>query len=139
LLSITDGTSNTLLMAEFAGRGLNVYIRGRSVMAIPSDFAAATIPLTPPTELDHYVRGAWSDQWGTTRIRTYGVAGTAATINGGCTMVNATNHSSPYSFHTGGVNALRCDGSVVFVAESVSVPVFIAFVTRNGGETIGLN
>jgi hypothetical protein len=37
------------------------------------------------------------------------------------------------------VNALRCDGSVAFVSESVSAQAFIAFVTRSGGETINLN
>ncbi|MFQ3591596.1 MAG: DUF1559 domain-containing protein [Gemmataceae bacterium] len=142
LLSITDGTSNTLMMTEFAGRGLAIYMRGRAVMNVPSTAAAAaTIPLTPLSgaEIDHYARGSWCDQNGTPRLRMYGATQTAATINGGCNFINATNHTSPYSFHTGGVNALRCDGSVTFVSENVSPIAFIAFITRSGGETININ
>jgi prepilin-type N-terminal cleavage/methylation domain-containing protein/prepilin-type processing-associated H-X9-DG protein len=140
LLSISDGTSNTLLMTEFAGRGQAIYMRGRAVMNVPSTVAeAATIPLSPLSEVDHYARGSWCDQNGTPRLRMYGVTGSAATINGGCTFINATNHTSPYAFHTGGVNALRCDGSVTFVSEGVSANAFIAFVTRNGGETLNVN
>jgi prepilin-type processing-associated H-X9-DG protein len=42
-----------------------------------------------------------------------------------------------YGFHTGGVNALMGDGSVRFIAQSISVPTFAALVSRNGGEVIG--
>jgi len=115
-------------------------MRGRAVMAIPSTVAAAaSIPLTPLNEVDHYARGSWCDQNGTPRLRMYAATQTGATINGGCNFINATNHTSPYSFHTGGVNALRCDGSVSFVSENVSAIAFIAFITRSGGETISIN
>jgi hypothetical protein len=36
------------------------------------------------------------------------------------------------------VNALRCDGSVAFLRETVSPPVLIAFITRNGGEAVAV-
>ena len=140
LLSITDGTSNTLLMTEFAARGLSVYMRNRAVMNIPSSpAAAASVPLAPLSEVDQYARGSWCDQNGTPRLRMYGATTASATINGGCNFINATNHTSPYSFHTGGVNVLRCDGSVTFVRDSVAAPVFIAFITRNGGEAVTID
>jgi prepilin-type processing-associated H-X9-DG protein len=45
----------------------------------------------------------------------------------------------PSSFHPSGVNLLRCDGSVQFVAETISLPAWRALGTRHGGETeIGL-
>ena len=44
-----------------------------------------------------------------------------------------------YAFHTGGANTLRCDGSVMFMSESMSAPVLIAFITRNGGEVMQTN
>jgi hypothetical protein len=45
----------------------------------------------------------------------------------------------PYSFHAGGIDALRCDGSVTFLADSTSAAVFMAFVTKAGGETLSIN
>jgi hypothetical protein len=45
------------------------------------------------------------------------------------------NLDNPYSFHTGGVQTVRGDGSVVFMSANTDARVFIAFVTRDGGET----
>lgn len=41
------------------------------------------------------------------------------------------------SFHPGGVNALMMDGSVRFVANSISQATWRALGTRAGGEVIG--
>ena len=41
------------------------------------------------------------------------------------------------SFHPGGVNATRADGSVSFESDSVSLRVWQALATRNGGELLG--
>ncbi|PQO25572.1 prepilin-type cleavage/methylation domain-containing protein [Blastopirellula marina] len=41
------------------------------------------------------------------------------------------------SYHTGGVNAGLCDGSVRFVSDSIDREVWWALLTRNGGEVIG--
>jgi prepilin-type processing-associated H-X9-DG protein len=41
------------------------------------------------------------------------------------------------SRHTGGVNLLLGDGSVHFVSQAVSLPVWRALATRSGGEVIG--
>jgi prepilin-type N-terminal cleavage/methylation domain-containing protein/prepilin-type processing-associated H-X9-DG protein len=40
------------------------------------------------------------------------------------------------SFHSGGVNALLLDGSVRFVPDSISLPVWRALGTRMGGEVV---
>ena len=40
------------------------------------------------------------------------------------------------SNHSGGVNALMCDGHVQFIKNSVSVPVWQALGSRNGGEVV---
>lgn len=40
------------------------------------------------------------------------------------------------SWHHGGVNVVMCDGSVRFVADSTSTPVWRGLGTRNGGELI---
>jgi prepilin-type processing-associated H-X9-DG protein len=48
--------------------------------------------------------------------------------------INGTNNAEPYSFHSGGINLLRADGSVTFVRDSITVGVFAALLTRAHGE-----
>jgi prepilin-type N-terminal cleavage/methylation domain-containing protein/prepilin-type processing-associated H-X9-DG protein len=139
---ISDGTSNTLLFTEIAGRGLAIYMRGKS-LGIASSAAAygamnpiPVIPTNGQGDASQFARGAWADQNGATYLRGYllNSAGNQADANSGCSMINVANHAAPYSFHSGGVNTLRCDGSVTFMRDSISGPVLIAFVTRSGGE-----
>jgi prepilin-type processing-associated H-X9-DG protein len=40
------------------------------------------------------------------------------------------------SLHTGGVNAALCDGSVRFIRDSISMPIWQALSTARGGEVI---
>lgn len=44
--------------------------------------------------------------------------------------------SAARSYHAGGVNALRCDGSVQFTADSVDLGVWRALATRGGFEVV---
>ncbi len=139
--AITDGTSNTMLLGEIAGRGLNIYFRGRSVMAVPNNRSGITpLPVVGVgNSIDMYSRGTWADQNGTPIL--YGHNAMSGTQVGvlGCEFVNVTNLVNPYSFHTGGFNAVRCDGSVQFVRQSVSAPALMAFVTRAGGEVLSVD
>jgi prepilin-type processing-associated H-X9-DG protein len=41
------------------------------------------------------------------------------------------------SQHSGGVNALLCDGHVQFIKNSINVIVWQGLGSRNGGEVIG--
>ena len=38
------------------------------------------------------------------------------------------------SYHNGGVNIVRMDGSVEFIADDIEIPVWQAMFTRNGAE-----
>ncbi len=156
LVSIRDGTSNTLCFTEIAGRGLNIYIRGRSIAAVPSTIAAfgaiSPFPVTPagtstsggpngsPSDTSLFARGTWADQNGVSFLRGYllNAAGNSADSVTGCAMINVVNHGAPYSFHTGGVNAMRCDGSVSFLRDGINGQTLIAFITRDGGEVLNL-
>ena len=58
------------------------------------------------------------------------------------TAVGTNPHGPDYnqsarSYHSGGVNAAKCEGSVLFVSANVSVNVWQAAGSRNGGETVG--
>jgi prepilin-type processing-associated H-X9-DG protein len=140
ILSIIDGTSNTLMFTEISGRGLAVYVRGKSIAAITSS-VPNPLPINPSSgqgDVSQYVRGAWADQNGVSYLRGYVVnaAGTLVDPTSGCGLINVTNHVAPYSFHTGGVNCVRCDGSVTFVRESISPAALFALITRDGGEVM---
>ena len=44
-------------------------------------------------------------------------------------------HYASRSYHSGGVNVLRCDGSVGFIRNSIDLPTWRAFGSTSGGET----
>jgi prepilin-type N-terminal cleavage/methylation domain-containing protein/prepilin-type processing-associated H-X9-DG protein len=45
-------------------------------------------------------------------------------------------HAAARSYHNGGANIARCDGSVTFVRDSISPTTWYAFGTRAGGEVM---
>jgi prepilin-type N-terminal cleavage/methylation domain-containing protein/prepilin-type processing-associated H-X9-DG protein len=114
ITDIGDGTSNTLILAEDAGR--------------PEHWRVGT--LIPGT-----VSGAG---WGDYQSE-YGLDGadfaTGAQSPGPC-AINCENDNEVYSFHTGGANILLADGSVRFVRSTVPVLTFAALITANGGEAV---
>jgi prepilin-type N-terminal cleavage/methylation domain-containing protein/prepilin-type processing-associated H-X9-DG protein len=135
--SIADGSSNVLLMTEIGGRGLAVYAKGVLLGPIEST-PPNPLPIAANKNPDMYVRGVWADHNGTPRLRGYSVNGSQVTTDCPtcCGMINVTNHEAPYSFHSGGVNVLRCDGSVSFLRDNMSPQTLIAFITRSGGEAV---
>lgn len=42
------------------------------------------------------------------------------------------------SYHSGGVNVTRCDGSVSFVPQTIDISIWRAFGSRSGGEVVNL-
>ncbi len=138
--SITDGTSNTMLVGEviqgidngpantYDLRGFIQYgsSSGYSTLLppnsrLPDDLNASSycinIPTNPPCEL-----------------------------RGGVTMITGLNPNSgasqpidqyaSRSRHPGGVNAVSCDGSVRFYKNTINVAVWRAASTTRGGEVI---
>jgi prepilin-type N-terminal cleavage/methylation domain-containing protein len=116
LTDITDGTSNTLLIVEDAGRQTN-YIQGK---AIPGSYL---------------LNAAWADY--NTKVAIAGYSGDGVTRYGGCCVINCNNNNEIYGFHTAGSNAARADGSVVFLQQSMSPGVLGALATMTGGEPVG--
>lgn len=50
----------------------------------------------------------------------------------------ANGHLAARSYHTGGVNVVRGDGSVTFVSDSIDAASWRAFGTISGGETVSV-
>lgn len=122
LADITDGTSNTIIIGEDAGRH-QVY--------------AKRTPVTPnaPGQAGWSLNAAWADYNACVRVRGFQPDGTRPDT-GGCCVINCSNVQQLYGFHTGGVNAVRGDGSVQFVKESITPALLAALISKSGGEIV---
>jgi len=119
ITDISDGTSNTLMISEVAGR---------------HQLYANSMPISPnsPGTAGWSLNAAWADY--NTYIDANGWGADGRTKGAGCNAIGASNDSSFYAFHTGGVNAVRCDGSVSFMPNSTAPAVLAALISKQGGE-----
>jgi prepilin-type processing-associated H-X9-DG protein len=118
-----DGASNTILVAEDAGRS-DYYITGRQQVF-------GTL---------YQKEGGWADPNGAFAIDgsdpvTGVIVTEASQVTSSCAM-NCSNNSEVYSFHPTGANVVFADGSVHFLRQSMSTCTLAALATRAGGETI---
>jgi prepilin-type N-terminal cleavage/methylation domain-containing protein/prepilin-type processing-associated H-X9-DG protein len=121
ITAVRDGTSNTLLFVEDAGRNQH-WING--------SLYAGTVP-SPFDE-----GGAWGNCClGGSVDYLYGWDLANNTYFGPC-AVNCTNAAEVYSFHTGGANVVMADGSVHFLTDSTNINILAALLTRSGGEIL---
>jgi prepilin-type N-terminal cleavage/methylation domain-containing protein/prepilin-type processing-associated H-X9-DG protein len=134
ITSITDGTSNTLMIGEDAGR--------------PSWYASGG-QLIAATGTKVNKEGAWSDPNANFSVdgsnpgcsaafvgtSTSDICVPGPTVPTSCPL-NCTNDSEFFGFHTGGCNAAFADGSVHFISGTINTCTLAALVTRAGGEVI---
>jgi prepilin-type processing-associated H-X9-DG protein/prepilin-type N-terminal cleavage/methylation domain-containing protein len=114
LRHITDGTSNTLLLVEDAGRPR----QWRVGQAGP----------------DQAIKGGpWAG--GANAIVVMGATPDGVARPGPC-AVNCTNDYEIYSFHPGGANTLFADGSVRFLKAGIDIRLLARLITRAGGEVV---
>jgi prepilin-type N-terminal cleavage/methylation domain-containing protein/prepilin-type processing-associated H-X9-DG protein len=110
---IKDGLSNTILVAEDAGRPMR-WQAGQLIPGVYSDGAS----------------------WAALGL----LHGQGSTPNGvshlGPCAINCTNDREVYSFHPGGANVLVADGSVRFLKAGIDIRIFARLVTRAGGEVV---
>jgi prepilin-type processing-associated H-X9-DG protein len=112
---ISDGLSNTILIAVDAGRA-QYYISGRKLVVDPT----------------FQKEGGWADPNASFSIDGSNPDGT---IPGGCAL-NCSNNSEVYSFHPAGANVVFGDGSVHFLPSGMNLCLLAALCTRAGGEVI---
>jgi prepilin-type N-terminal cleavage/methylation domain-containing protein/prepilin-type processing-associated H-X9-DG protein len=114
LTAIQDGSVNTILIAECAGR---------------------------PQQLRHGLKngpdqplsgGPWASR---NLLWSRGANADGSEFYGSC-AINCTNDREVYAFHPAGANILFADGHVRFVKETINIQVFVRLVTRDGGEII---
>jgi prepilin-type N-terminal cleavage/methylation domain-containing protein len=111
ITAITDGTSNTILLCEDAGRPTR-YVGGAVVAGTLND-------------------GGWGHH-----ENDYGLDGAISKTNtgspGNC-VINCNNNNETYSFHTGGAMHVFSDGSVRFIRETINPQTYAALITAQGG------
>lgn len=121
--SIRDGTTHTFLLGERTG-GDRVY-SGRQEMSVPAEVIAAQGGgWGDPLNGDHWLQGS-------VRNPTFPAAEGTCAIN--CTNLRASGF---HSFHPGGCHFLMVDGSVQFLAESITPFALAARITREKGEIV---
>jgi prepilin-type N-terminal cleavage/methylation domain-containing protein/prepilin-type processing-associated H-X9-DG protein len=113
LADICDGTSQTILMAECAGRPQ--LWQGRE--QVPNVWLTG---------------GPWASR---NLLFGRGASPDGTTFYGPC-AINCTNDREVYGFHPGGANTVFADGSVHFLRADLGIRVFARLVTRAGGEVI---
>ncbi|MCS6865132.1 MAG: DUF1559 domain-containing protein, partial [Gemmata sp.] len=111
ITAITDGTSNTILLCEDAGRP-GFYRGGQFINNNRND-------------------GGWGNH-----ENDYGLDGAVSKTNdaspGNC-VINCHNNNETYSFHSGGAMHVFADGSVRFIRETIAPQTYAALITARGG------
>jgi type II secretory pathway pseudopilin PulG len=131
--AITDGLTNTMMIAEAAGRpsrytfgvrleeyagGSSAYMNGpwaHSGNDIAVDGSAVTM-----------VNG----------VRQANTLSTVAAVASACS-INCTNQGEIYAFHTGGSNVILGDCSVKFVSSSMDLRILMLICSRGDGTPVG--
>jgi prepilin-type N-terminal cleavage/methylation domain-containing protein/prepilin-type processing-associated H-X9-DG protein len=128
ITQITDGLSNTALVFEEAGR--------------PQDWQLGAEIGTTSALGGVSTRGTWAG-YGSISIFTYSAD---ASLNSSSNptagdllscIINCNNQQGVYSFHNSGANFLLGDGSVHFLATSISGRTMGQLLIRDDGEAIG--
>lgn len=113
LADITDGTSQTIMVTEYAGRP-TLWRAGRAVAGTyVTDAAWVGGPIT-------FGQGSTTD---------------GVTKPGPC-AINCTNNREVYSFHPAGANTVFADGSLRFLKAGMDIRMFARLATRAGGEVV---
>jgi prepilin-type N-terminal cleavage/methylation domain-containing protein/prepilin-type processing-associated H-X9-DG protein len=129
--SITDGTSNTVLMAEVL-QGEMYDVRGLLWSSIPGGGSFfSRLPPNNPT--DYYQTGLYGDQLNQP-IFCISEPGMGLPCQGNAGDQRA--YAGSRSRHPGGINVLLGDGSVRFVKNSVNPTIWVGLNTISGGEVI---
>lgn len=148
----TDGTSNTLLCVEDAGRAHPSVSMFGSLSARKTPVTGAADPIAMSGGSDGRRMFAWADADSVTN----GFSGPSNAISPGSKKAKFNNYAQPiggppecrwsvnncgpndepFSFHTGGVSAVMGDGSVRFISDTTDVIILKWMVGASDGNVI---
>lgn len=133
IAAVTDGLTNTIMIAEAAGR--------------PARWEFAKMNQTYAGQPNAYMNGPWAHSGNdiavdgsrvtvTAGVRTASTLSAAADVPSAC-AVNCTNQGEIYAFHTGGSNVILGDCSVKFLSATVDLKTLMLICSRSDGTPIG--
>ncbi len=122
---VTDGLSNTFCILEIAGKQ-KWYFRGKAMPGTTFNTGFGLNSFYGDWNIARHVRGLLGND-------------IANPNNAGCSVINIFNENNPYSFHTGGIQVLKGDGSVSFQSDTIDARTFAALLSRDGGEAVVSN
>ena len=119
---IPDGLSNTLMVAEVQ-QGINDDLRGFGWWSWGSQFTTYLAPNSPTPDA----------------MQTANYCDSMPEQNLPCVVATTSNpiNVAARSRHTGGVQAVLCDGSVTFISENINLATWRALSSSRGGEVVG--
>ena len=122
--AVVDGTSNTIMIAEMAGRG---------------DY----MPPSPKTinALNPIGRRFWAwaepdNGYNVDQLINNNSAPAGGPPEAPWTRLNCGPNEETFAFHPGGANVVLCDGSVHFLDENIHGGIFRALLSISGGEVL---
>ena len=125
LRDIRDGLSNTLVVAEDAGRPIHYVLGGIGPDNVDNGGPNINV-------VNGRVDGAgWASQQNF--IAVHGFTNDGLYVPGP-NVINCTNNNEVYGFHPGVVVGLFVDGSVHSISESTDPQTFANMITRNGND-----
>ncbi len=144
IVAITDGTSSTMAIIEDVGKLYEGFAPGMRAGYIAYGSSAAP----SPSGLRNNYRYAEPDNANGVSGPHNDTVNKLARINNNATprngpiscpwsINNCGPNDEPFSFHTGGVQAVFGDGHVQFIRDSISAQTLRALCTATGGEVLG--
>ncbi len=135
IASVTDGTSNLLMIAEGCGRPVGYNHFRQIFTSSPTSNYGGGKTVDGVLFPANGGGGAWADPFTYTHLAGSSPNGWRGAQYGTC-LVNCTSDNEILSFHNGGANILFADGAVLFLKETTNAKVIVALVTRGQGEII---
>ena len=131
--AITDGLTNTIMVAEAAARP-GRFVSGKKIEGYASSGGNA------------YMNGPWAysgndiavDGSNMTVVSGLPVASNITTTLGTTCSVNCTNQGEIYAFHTGGAQVVMGDASVHFLSASVDLRTLQLLCARGDGTPVNI-
>jgi prepilin-type N-terminal cleavage/methylation domain-containing protein len=136
LAEVSDGLSQTMMLAEMSGRPWLYLASGQQVSGanFPSYVSASSADVPNSLALN-YGWGAWAHN----NNFAVGTWSTDGWLQGGTGAINCSNYRGIFSFHSGGAYVAFGDASVHFLGQEMSTAVYFALVTARAGEVVPSN
>ncbi len=160
VVAAQDGTSNTVAVIEDVGKnhelqfpnmlanynsysGIPASVRGAKSTTLRDNYRWAEPDTANGVSGPHKATGGTTPAMNQAKLNNYATpkGGPLSPASPACSwsLNNCGPNDEPFSFHTGGVQAVFGDGHVQFLRDSITPQVLRAILTANGGETITLD